>query len=90
VNRRLVGVGVALLVAGALILSYLLLAGTGGVPPSESVPLVGEVQGRIDPPTRLWSILAGFALASGAACVGIGMNRWNARASTSPRASASR
>ena len=82
-NRRLVGVGVVLLVAGALILSYLLLAGTSGVPPSESVPLVGEVRGRIDPPTRLFSILAGLALASGAACVGVGMNRWNARASTS-------
>lgn len=82
-NRRLIGIGVVLFIAGALLLSYLLLSGTSGVPPSDSVPLIGEVRGRLDPPTRLWSVLAGFALASGAACVGVGMNRWNARAATS-------
>lgn len=83
-NRRLIGVGAVLLVAGALLLSYLLISGPGAGPPSERVPLIGETRGRIDPPTRVWSIVAGLSMAAGAACIGIGMNRWGSDARVVP------
>ena len=71
----LVALGLALVVAGAVVLLVLgwqtvtadpTVVG-GGVPAEAAGP---------DWPSRIWAIVAGLLLACGGAAVGIGLNRW--------------
>lgn len=71
--RGLIVVGTALVVAGASVLWWLLFA----IPSPEFAGTPGQVMtAAADPPSRLWPLVAGLALAAGAACIGVGMNRW--------------
>ena len=83
-TRSLVAAGVLLVTLGIVIVGMLAIA---KIEPSDRVPLIGEEQGRLDRPARLWSFAGGLALAGGAGCIGLGMNRWrqNGRASAAGR-----
>jgi hypothetical protein len=76
VNRALILIGVLLAVFGVLVLAGAI--GSGSLP-ADRVPLIGETQGQIEAPSRLLSIGAGLSLAAGAACIGLGVNRWGWR-----------
>ena len=73
-NAPLVWTGMALFVAGALMLVVTLIAGG----PPNVVPLVGESQAQVHQPWQLWVVVSGLMLAAGGACLGVGMNRWRA------------
>ena len=69
--RGLVAVGFVLIVAGAATLLWLLFA----IPRPDLATTSAEASGT-GMPSLAWSMLAGLTIAAGAACVGIGMNRW--------------
>lgn len=70
--RGLVALGIGLIVVGGATLLWLLVA----IPRPDLAATPAEVAAVADPPSLVWSLLAGLALAAGGACVGIGMNRW--------------
>jgi hypothetical protein len=73
-NRPLILLGAALILIGALVLGMTAFSRAGG---SENrVPGIGEDQGRAGAPGEAWIFVSGLTLAAGAACVGVGMNRW--------------
>ena len=76
-HRILVIAGALMMIVGAVVLASVLL-GTPAPTAPTSGSVVVEQQQRQEPPSRAWSIVAGGALALGAALVGIGMNRWRA------------
>jgi hypothetical protein len=69
-TRSLVGVGVLLLAIGVAMIAMVVSSR------HERIPLVGEEQARLDPSSRVWTFAGGLAIAAGAGCIGIGMNRW--------------
>jgi len=85
-NRPLVGTGILLVLIGLVALGIVALSrpspynnpsgndGSG----KPSAPLVGESQGALNPRSRALPVIGGLAVAAGAACIGIGMNRWGA------------
>ena len=80
----LIAIGVLLVVIGFGIFGALMFnrpdPAEGTLPPRSGEPR--DVAGNSGQPSRAWSIVAGLTLASGAACVGIGMNRWRSQPST--------
>jgi hypothetical protein len=83
--RSLVATGVLLIVLGLGILGVLVSGRTDRYD-SGQVPLVVEDLSRTSPPSRLWSVVGGLSLAAGAACIGLGVNRWRQVGSAERRA----
>ena len=71
-TRPLVALGVMLAALGVVMLLGLGASRTG----PERTPLIGEEQARVEPPPRVWVVGGGLLLAAGAACIGLGMNKW--------------
>jgi hypothetical protein len=82
VTRSLLAAGVLLVSLGIAIFGV--LAATR-IDRAGRTPLVGEEQGRLDPPSRLWSFAGGLVLAAGAGCIGLGMNQWKQAGRPAPR-----
>lgn len=70
-TKGLVVLGLALIVAGASTLLWILFA----VPRPDLAATPVDAT-TADVPSLFWALLAGLTLAAGAACVGIGANRW--------------
>lgn len=83
---RLIALGVALAMIGAVLLATM-LGGTAG-DRNESVDPVGSQPTEVseNTPSLLLPIGAGLCLAAGAGLIGIGANRWYAYRERSPRA----
>jgi hypothetical protein len=76
-NRIMIGIGVVLLVLGVVLLGGMLMR-RPSAEASPHTPLIGEYQGvGGNAPSLFWPAAAGISLAAGAACIGLGMNRWH-------------
>ena len=80
----LIAIGLALMAIGFAV--FLVLAfgkadvvDQGAPQMSSSGAQKGERAYETREPSRVWAIVGGATLACGAACVGLGMNRWRAR-----------
>jgi hypothetical protein len=76
VQPRLVGLGMALVVVGAVTLAITLFGVAGADPNAPIGSAIPADRVASETPSRIWPILGGVALAMGAALIGIGLNRW--------------
>jgi hypothetical protein len=77
-NRPLVILGTVLALAG---LALMISVFTQSAGPDPGVGSVAQIEQRSETgwPSYAWPIVAGLTLAIGAACIMIGMNRWQQR-----------
>jgi hypothetical protein len=75
VTRSLLVAGVLLLAIGAGMLGMVLFDRPNPYGDAATRPLLVEEESE-GVPSRLWSVGGGLSLAAGAACVGLGLNRW--------------
>jgi hypothetical protein len=73
VIRPLLWAGTVLIVAGVLVIALTRAASDAMLEGREPSPMVDDGLGA---PSRVWSVVGGVTIALGAACIGIGMNRW--------------
>ncbi|HEX5070459.1 MAG TPA: hypothetical protein VFV78_09620 [Vicinamibacterales bacterium] len=77
VQPRLLVLGIALLLVGVLALGMAARDRAdetrAGAPVYDAIPAEHVNPGHL---TMIWPVVGGLSLAVGAACIGVGMNRW--------------
>jgi len=81
VQPRLIAFGVVLVLLGIFGLAMTVTSLSADVPAAAGEAMLAE---PLQPQylTVLWPVMAGLGLASGAALIGLGMNRWQRRSRT--------